>query len=165
MLSHQHQHQHRDAYHYCTLAQRLFARTANEPARDSSDAKRNPFCCCYYDDYYYYYKTPPLPQSLRPVLNHMHNTYIALHLEFLYRVGRGGCYVLVLNPHRFHVPAALSGIFGAFVNSVNVRYGTGFMYVACMSQFMLNLCQLFEISHLRLRLSISKIMDGIREVL
>jgi hypothetical protein len=52
-----HRRRHRDAYHYCILAQRLFARTASEPAHDSFDAKCNPLCCCYYYDYYY----KPLP--------------------------------------------------------------------------------------------------------
>jgi hypothetical protein len=61
----------------------------------------------------------PLP-SLRPVLNQMHNTYIAFHLEFLYGVTEAGGYVLGLNSHRFDVSAAFLGLFAAFVNLVNV---------------------------------------------
>jgi hypothetical protein len=63
-----------------------------------------------------------LTPTPRPVLNQMHNTHIAFHLQFLYGVTEGGGYVLRLNSHRFHVSAAFPSIFAAFVNSVNATH-------------------------------------------
>jgi hypothetical protein len=89
------------------------------------------------------------PPSLRPVLNQMHSTYIAFHLEFLYGVTEAGGYVLGLNSHRFDVSAAFPGIFAAFVNSVNVTHYSIWYGIYVYTIYVTLLCLFSLVSYLK----------------
>jgi len=89
------------------------------------------------------------PPSLHPILNQMHNTYIAFHLEFIYGVTEGGGYVLSLNSHRFHVSAAFTGIFAAFVNSVTVTHYTIWYEIYVYTIHITILCLFSLVSYLK----------------